>query len=89
VRRFLRKIRQPPSFESPSKYESASLFFNLQLYNNLDSCGDIHCALRQLKNEEIKGVLLTPLLYHRERILKTSTLSCNEEKEEITKPLSE
>jgi hypothetical protein len=25
-------------------------------------------------------------LYHRERILKTSTLSCNEEKEEITKP---
>jgi hypothetical protein len=27
-----------------------------------------------------------PLLYHRERILKTSTLSCNEEKEEITKP---
>ncbi len=26
------------------------------------------------------------LLYHRERILKSSTLSCNEEKEEITKP---
>ncbi len=26
------------------------------------------------------------LVYHRERILKTSTLSCNEEKEEITKP---
>ncbi len=25
------------------------------------------------------------LLYHRERILKSSTLSCNEEKEEITK----
>jgi hypothetical protein len=25
-------------------------------------------------------------LYHRERILETSTLSCNEEKEEITKP---
>jgi hypothetical protein len=25
-------------------------------------------------------------VYHRERILKTSTLSCNEEKEEITKP---
>jgi hypothetical protein len=26
------------------------------------------------------------VVYHRERILKTSTLSCNEEKEEITKP---
>jgi hypothetical protein len=26
------------------------------------------------------------VLYHREQILKTSTLSCNEEEEEITKP---
>jgi hypothetical protein len=26
------------------------------------------------------------LVYHRERILETSTLSCNEEEEEITKP---
>ncbi len=26
------------------------------------------------------------LLYHRERILETSTLSCNKEEEEITKP---
>ena len=25
-------------------------------------------------------------MYHREQILKSSTLSCNEEKEEITKP---
>ncbi len=25
-------------------------------------------------------------LYHRERILETSTLSCNEEEEDITKP---
>ena len=25
-------------------------------------------------------------VYHRERILETSTLSCNEEEEEITKP---
>jgi hypothetical protein len=31
------------------------------LYNNLDSCGNIHCALGQLKKEEIEGVLLTPL----------------------------
>jgi hypothetical protein len=30
------------------------------LYNNLDSCGDIHCALGQLK-KEIEDVLLTPL----------------------------
>ncbi len=27
-----------------------------------------------------------PVVYHRERILETSTLSCNEEEEEITKP---
>jgi hypothetical protein len=31
------------------------------LYNNLDSCGDIHCTPGQLKKEEIEGVLLTPL----------------------------
>jgi hypothetical protein len=31
------------------------------MYNNLDSCGDIHCALGQLKKEEIDGVLLTQL----------------------------
>jgi hypothetical protein len=30
--------------------------------------------------------LKTVSLYHRERILETSTLSCNEEEEEITKP---
>jgi hypothetical protein len=28
----------------------------------------------------------TLTVYHRERILETSTLSCNEEEEEITKP---
>jgi hypothetical protein len=28
----------------------------------------------------------TDTLYHRERILETSTLSCNEEEEDITKP---
>jgi hypothetical protein len=32
-----------------------------------------------------KGKKSRPL-YHRERILETSTLSCNEEEEEITKP---
>jgi hypothetical protein len=32
------------------------------------------------------GQQIKTLLYHRERILKTSTLSCNEEEEEITKP---
>jgi hypothetical protein len=31
------------------------------LYNNLDSCGDIQCALGHLKKEEIEDVLLTPL----------------------------
>ncbi len=34
---------------------------------------------------KIKSVMLV-FLYHRERILETSTLSCNEEEEEITKP---
>jgi hypothetical protein len=29
------------------------------LYNNLDSYRDIHCALGQLKKEEIDGFLLT------------------------------
>jgi hypothetical protein len=37
------------------------LFFNLQLVNNLDSCGVIHCALGQLKKVLIEGVLQTPL----------------------------
>jgi hypothetical protein len=32
------------------------------------------------------GTFVTKLVYHRERILETSTLSCNEEEEEITKP---
>jgi hypothetical protein len=50
---FLEKSTRPQSSESPVKNESASLFFNLQLYSNLDSCGDIHCALGQLKKEEI------------------------------------
>ncbi len=31
-------------------------------------------------------VKLCENLYHRERILETSTLSCNEEEEDITKP---
>jgi hypothetical protein len=38
--------------------------------------------------ETLFGILPTSknTLYHRERILETSTLSCNEEEEEITKP---
>jgi hypothetical protein len=31
------------------------------MYNKLDSCGDIHCALGQLKKEEIEGIFLTTL----------------------------
>jgi hypothetical protein len=34
-------------------------------------------------------VIITLPLYHRERILETSTLSCNEEEEGITKPPTE
>jgi hypothetical protein len=58
---FFFKSTRLPSSEIPSKYESASLFFNLQLYNNLDCYGDIYCALGKLKKEEIEGVLLTLL----------------------------
>ncbi len=32
------------------------MFFNLQLYNNFDSCGEY-----SVEKEEIEGVLLTPL----------------------------
>jgi hypothetical protein len=31
------------------------------MYNNLDAGENIHCALGQLKKEEIEGVWLTPL----------------------------
>ncbi len=34
----------------------------------------------------INNGCINTVVYHRERILKSSTLSCNEEKEEITKP---
>jgi hypothetical protein len=36
--------------------------------------------------QEFATISLYIPLYHRERILKTSTLSCSEEEEEITKP---
>jgi hypothetical protein len=57
-----------------------------------------YCGIRQEQNErgeEKKDkktqkreteTKKTKKLYHRERILETSTLSCNEEEEEITKP---
>jgi hypothetical protein len=31
------------------------------MFNNLDPGENIHCALGQLKKEEIEGILLTPL----------------------------
>jgi hypothetical protein len=42
---FLEKSARPPSSESPLKYESASYFSFANYAVNLDSCGDIHCAL--------------------------------------------
>jgi len=44
------------------------------LYNNLDSCGDVHCTLGQLKKEEIEGVLLTCGFY------KCKTMDDNQNK---------
>jgi hypothetical protein len=43
-------------------------------------------TLKVINEKFIYSFFLFILLYHRERILKTSTLSCNEEEEEITKP---
>jgi hypothetical protein len=42
--------------------------------------------VRMLNLEYITNLWRCFLLYHRERILETSTLSCSEEEEEITKP---
>jgi hypothetical protein len=42
---FLEKSARPLSSESPLKYESASYFSTANYAINLDSCGDIHCAL--------------------------------------------
>jgi hypothetical protein len=43
----------------------------------------------ETSKEQIKSkikYIKSAKVYHRERILETSTLSCNEEEEEITKP---
>jgi hypothetical protein len=47
-----------------------------------DSCHSFYLFCLLLSHTFI----ITFVLYHRERILETSTLSCNEEEEEITKP---
>jgi hypothetical protein len=41
----LEKFAHPPSSESPLKHESAYYFSIANYAVNLDSCGDIHCAL--------------------------------------------
>ena len=41
----LANFARPPSSESPLKDESASYFSLANIAINLDSCGDIHCAL--------------------------------------------
>jgi hypothetical protein len=43
-------------------------------------------ALPTILYREPLSISSSLLLYHRERILETSTLSCNEEEEDITKP---
>jgi hypothetical protein len=42
---FLEKSARHPWSESPLKDESASYFSIANYAINLDSCGDIHCAL--------------------------------------------
>jgi hypothetical protein len=43
--RFLEKSARTPWSESPLKEESSSYFSLANYAINLDSCGDIHCAL--------------------------------------------
>jgi hypothetical protein len=45
-----------------------------------------HKKDHQIREQELGFESIFNGLYHRERILETSTLSCNEEEEEITKP---
>ena len=53
---------------------------------------DLSTPQPKLFKELVNDIIFPPegsprdRLYHRERILETSTLSCNEEEEEITKP---
>jgi hypothetical protein len=42
---FLEKSARPPLSENPLKDESVSYFSLANYAINLDSCGDIHCAL--------------------------------------------
>jgi hypothetical protein len=42
---FLEKPARPPSSESPLKYEITSYLSIANYAVNLDSCGNIHCAL--------------------------------------------
>ena len=54
------------------------LIQNVLIQNALiQKCPDSKCPGLVARHGEV---------YHRERILETSTLSCNEEEEEITKP---
>ncbi len=60
---FLEKSARPPSSKSPLKNESASHFSIANYAINLDSCGDIHCALGPpltIENRRNWGVFLTP-----------------------------
>jgi hypothetical protein len=46
----------------------------------------VFCDLYPFQPYQLQADLICATVYHRERILETSTLSCNEEEEEITKP---
>ncbi len=61
----------------------ALLDWRVRIRTNNDGSGSGRSKIIRILKSEINKYRN---LYHRERILETSTLSCNEEEEEITKP---
>jgi hypothetical protein len=62
LRGFSEQSARPPSSESPLKNESSSYFSIANYAINLDTCGDIHCALGPpltLKIEETEAFFNT------------------------------
>jgi hypothetical protein len=77
-----------PSFVQISLFSFSSVLAFGSTYTKIGTLQSLAWPLRKddMQNCEAFHIFVAALLYHRERILETSTLSCNEEEEEITKP---
>ncbi len=62
-----------------------TFFYSVTRYTK-DFFGSVLKSPTHMGSLSINNSVTNISLYHRERILRTSTLSCNEEEEEITKP---